>query len=101
PALSFRYEAGPCGYGLYRQILSLGHPCTVVAPSLVPSKPGGHIKTDRRDATTLASLFRVGELQAVWVPDADHEAMRELVRARQTAMQEGRRSPPFLLVFLL
>jgi len=101
PALSFCYEAGPCGYGLYRQILSLGHPCTVVAPSLVPTKPGGHIKTDRRDAITLASLFRAGELQAVWVPDADHEAMRELIRARLTAMQEVRRSRQLLLSFLL
>ena len=101
PTLNFCYEAGPCGYGLYRLILSLGHPCMVVAPSLVPTKPGGHIKTDRRDATMLASLFRAGELQRVWVPDADHEAVRELVRARQTAMQEVRRSRQLLLSFLL
>lgn len=101
PTLSFCYEAGPCGYGLYRQILSLGHACTVVAPSLVPTKPGGHIKTDRRDAKMLAALFRAGELQGVWVPDADHEAVRELVRARQTAMQEVRRSRQLLLSFLL
>jgi transposase len=101
PKLSFCYEAGPCGYGLYRQILSLGHACMVVAPSLVPTKPGAHIKTDRRDAAMLAALFRAGELQAVWVPDADHEAVRELVRARQTAMQEVRRSRQLLLSFLL
>ena len=101
PALSFCYEAGPCGYGLYRQIRSLGHPCMVVAPSLVPTPPGGHIKTDRRDATMLAALSRAGELQAVWVPDANHEAVRELVRARQTAMQEVRRSRQLLLSFLL
>ena len=101
PELSFCYEAGPCGYGLYRQILSLGHPCRVVAPSLVPTRPGGHIKTDRRDAKMLAALFRAGELQGVWVPDADHEAVRELVRARQTAMQEVRRSRQLLLSFLL
>jgi transposase len=88
PVLNFCYEAGPCGYGLHRQIPSLGHVCTVVAPSLVPTKPGGHVKTDRRDAIMLASLFRAGELQSVWVPDADHEAMREPVRGRQTAMQE-------------
>ena len=100
-ALSFCYEAGPCGYGLYRQLLSLGHRCIVVAPSLVPTKPGGHIKTDRRDATTLAGLFRAGELQGVWVPDPDHEAMRELIRGRQTAMQEVRRSRQLLLSFLL
>jgi transposase len=101
PKLSFCYEAGPCGYGLYRQILSLGHACMVVAPSLVPTKPGAHIKTDRRDAAMLAALFRAGELQAVWVPDADHEAVRELVRARQTAMQEVRRSRQLLLSSLL
>lgn len=78
---------------------SLGYPCMVVAPSLVPTKPGGHIKTDRRDAKMLAALFRAGELQSVWVPDAEHEAMRELVRARQTAMQEVRRSRQLLLFF--
>jgi len=101
PVLSFCYEAGPCGYGLYRQILGLGHSCLVVAPSLIPTKPGGHIKTDRRDATMLASLFRAGELQGVWVPDAEHEAMRELMRGRQTAMQEVRRSRQLVLSFLL
>jgi transposase len=99
--LRFCYEAGPCDYGLYRQIRSLGHACIVVAPSLVPTKPGGHIKTDRRDAAMLAALFRAGELQAVWVPDADHEAVRELVRARQTAMQEVRGSHKLLWSFLL
>ena len=77
------------------------HPCLVVAPSLIPTKPGGHIKTDRRDATVLASLFRAGELQGVWVPDAEHEAMRELIRGRQTAMQEVRRSRQLVLSFLL
>ena len=97
PVLSFCYEAGPCGYGLHRQILSLGHSCMVVAPSLVPTRPGGHVKTDQRDAAMLATLFRAGELQGVWVPDADHEAMRELARARQTAMQEVRRSRQLLL----
>ena len=102
PVLSFCYEAGPCGYGLYRQILGLGQPSRlVVAPSLIPTKPGGHIKTDRRDATVLASLFRAGELQGVWVPDAEHEAMRELIRGRQTAMQEVRRSRQLVLSFLL
>ena len=76
--LAFCYEAGPTGYGLYRQIQALGHHCQVVAPSMVPVRPGGHIKTDRRDATTLAALFRAGELAAIWVPDAAHEAMRDL-----------------------
>ena len=61
------HEAGPCGYGLHRQITALGHDCTVVAPSLVPRKPGDRIKTDRRDALTLARLPRAGELTAVWI----------------------------------
>lgn len=81
--LAFCYEAGPCGYGLDRQITMAGHECVVVAPSLVPTRPGDHVKTDCRDATTLASLFRSGELTPVWVPDDAHEAMRDLCRARQ------------------
>ena len=80
--LQFCYEAGPCGYGLYRLLSGLGHDCTVVAPSLIPKKPGDRVKTNRRDATTLARLHRAGELTSVWVPDAAHEAMRDLVRAR-------------------
>ena len=76
-SLSFCYEAGPCGYGLQRQLEGLGHACMVVAPSLIPSKPGDRVKTDRRDALSLAKLHRAGELTAVWVPDAAHEAMRE------------------------
>ena len=76
--LSFCYEAGPCGYGLYRQITALGHECVVVAPSLVPTRPGDRVKTDRRDAVTQASLLRSGELTPVWVPDDAHEAMRDL-----------------------
>lgn len=101
PRLAFCYEAGPTGYGLYRQVQALGHPCQVVAPSMVPVRPGGHIKTDRRDATTLAALFRAGELTAIWVPDAAHEAMRDLVRARQTATDGVRRARQQLLSFLL
>jgi transposase len=80
--LHFCYEAGPTGYGLYRQIRELGHDCTVVAPSLIPKKRGERIKTNRRDAVPLARLLRAGELTAVWVPDATHEAVRDLVRAR-------------------
>jgi hypothetical protein len=67
--LAFCYEAGPCGYGLHRQVTILGHDCVVVAPSLVPTRPGDNVKTDRRDAKTLAALFRSGELTPVWVPD--------------------------------
>jgi len=81
--LEFVYEAGPCGYGLYRQILAGGHACRVVAPSLIPRKAGDRIKTDRRDALALARLARAGELTAVWVPDAEQEAMRDLTRARE------------------
>jgi transposase len=85
--LRFCYEAGPCGYGLHRQITNLGHECAVVAPSLIPMKAGDRIKTDRRDAVMLAKLHRAGELTAVWVPDAAHEAMRDLIRARATAVR--------------
>ena len=99
--LVFCYEAGPIGYALYRQVRSLGYECQVVAPSMVPTRPGGHIKTDRRDATTLAALFRAGELTPVWVPDAAHEAMRDLVRARHAAMEGVRRARQQLLSFLL
>lgn len=79
--LHFCYEAGPTGYGLYRQLTTLGHHCTVVAPSLIPRKPGDRVKTNRRDALQLARLLRAGELTAVWGPDEAHEAMRDLVRA--------------------
>jgi transposase len=81
--LTFCYEAGPTGYGLYRLLKSLGHECLVVAPSLVPKKAGDRVKTNRRDAVSLAKLLRAGELTAVWVPDERHEAMRDLSRARQ------------------
>jgi hypothetical protein len=80
--LTFCYEAGPTGYGLYRLIESLGHTCIVAAPSLIPKKAGERVKTNRRDAVGLARLLRAGELTAVWVPDGRHEAMRELTRAR-------------------
>jgi hypothetical protein len=83
--LSFCYEAGPCGYRLHRLLTGRGRSCVVVAPSLIPMKPGDRIKTDRRDAMMLAKLHRAGELTAIWIPDAAHEAMRDLVRARATA----------------
>ena len=95
------YEAGPTGYGLYRQVRALGHDCTVVAPSLIPRKPGERVKTNRRDAVTLARLFRAGELTSVWVPDAVHEAVRDLVRAREAASQDFRKKRQQLLSFLL
>src|SRR5512132_3174633 len=81
--LHFCYEAGPTGYGLHRQIVALGHPCMVVAPSLIPKRPGDRVKTNRRDAVTLAKLLRAGELTAAWVPDPMHEAIRDLGRAKR------------------
>jgi len=81
--LLFVYEAGPCGYGVYRQIVAMGHDCEVVAPSLIPRKAGERVKTDRRDALALARLSRSGELTAVWVPEPEQEAMRDLTRARE------------------
>lgn len=86
--LLFCYEAGPCGYGLYRQLLGLGHDCHVVAPSLIPKKPGEQVKTDRRDASKLARHLRGGDLTAVWVPDEEQEAMRDLTRARGDMKQQ-------------
>lgn len=99
--LHFCYEAGPTGYGLYRLIVSLGHSCTVVAPSLIPRKPSDRVKTNRRDATTLARLLRAGELTAVWVPDPAHEAMRNLVRARTAAVETVRVHKQQVGAFLL
>jgi transposase len=89
--LHFCYEAGPTGYGLYRQIVALGHECIVVAPSLIPRRSGERVKTNRRDAQSLARLLRAGELTAVWVPDETHEAVRDLVRTRAMAVEDYRR----------
>jgi transposase len=99
--LHFCYEAGPTGYGLYRQIQALAHTCLVVAPALIPKRPGERVKTNRRDAVTLARLHRAGELTGVWVPDAAHEAVRDLVRAREAAADDLRRKRQQLLSFLL
>jgi len=99
--LNFCYEAGPCGYGLHRQLTGLGHDCIVVAPSLIPMKAGDRVKTDRRDAVMLAKLHRAGELTAVWVPDGAHEAMRDLIRARATAVRVLGKARQHLQGFLL
>ncbi len=99
--LSFCYEAGPCGYGVHRRLSSLGQACSVVAPSLIPSRPGDRVKTNRRDATPLARLHRAGELTPVWVPDAAHEAMRDVVRARATARRVLGKARQHLQGFLL
>jgi len=95
------YEAGPCGYVLYWQLTELGIACEVVAPTLVPTKPGDRVKTDRRDAEKLARCHRSGDLTAVWVPDAEHEALRDLVRARHAAKDDQRRARNRLQKFLL
>jgi len=99
--LSFCYEAGPTGYGLYRQISQLGHDCIVAAPSLIPKKAGDLVKTNRRDALGMVTQFRAGELTAVWVPDPRHEAMRDLTRARGTAVEDLRRKRQHISSFLL
>ena len=99
--LRFCYEAGPCGYGIQRQLSEAGHECVVVAPSLIPRKPGDRVKTDRRDAINLAKLHRAGELSSVWVPDPAHEAIRDLVRARLAAVRVLRQARQQLSGFLL
>jgi len=95
------YEAGPTGYVLYWQLTAIGVPCQVVAPSLVPVKAGDRVKTDRRDAAKLARSYRAGDLTPVWVPDAAHEALRDLVRAREDAKQDQHRARHRLSKFLL
>ena len=95
------YEAGPTGYVLYWQLTQLGVACEVIAPSLVPSKAGDRVKTDRRDAEKLARSYRSGDLTPVWVPDAAHEALRDLVRARLAAKRDQLRHRHRLQKFLL
>jgi transposase len=95
------YEAGPTGYVLYWQLTTLGVDCQVVAPTLVPTKAGDRVKTDRRDAEKLARCHRAGDLTAVWVPDAAHEALRDLVRAREAAKKDQLRAKHRLSKFLL
>ena len=99
--LDFCYEASGCGYGIHRQLTALGHKCIVVAPSMIPRKPGERIKTDRRDSEKLAILHRSGDLTPVWVPDTTHEALRDLVRARVDASMHLMRARQQLLAFLL
>jgi transposase len=99
--LRVAYEAGPCGYGVHRHLTGKGIDCVVVAPSLIPRRPGGRVKTDRRDAVTLARLHRAGELTPVWVPDPEHEAMRDLVRARADMVDALRKARQRLSGFLL
>jgi transposase len=86
--LHFVYEAGPCGYWIYRLLTSLGHCCYVVAPSLIPKKPGDKVKTDKRDALKLTKLLKDEELTPIYVPEPEDEAIRDLSRARETAMKD-------------
>jgi transposase len=95
------YEAGPTGYVLYWQLTQLGVACEVIAPSLIPTKAGDRVKTDRRDAEKLARCYRAGELTPVWVPDAEHEALRDLVRAREAAKKDQLKCRHRLGKFLL
>jgi transposase len=95
------YEAGPCGYTLYWQLTRAGISCVVIAPTLIPVKTGDRVKTDRRDAEKLARSFRSGDLTPVWVPDAAHEALRDLVRAREAAKKDQLRARHRLQKFLL
>ena len=95
------YEAGPTGYGLYWQLVKLGLACEVIAPTLIPTKPGERIKTDRRDAAKLARCHRSGDLTPVWVPDKDHEALRDLVRQREAAVKDRHRARQRFGKFLL
>jgi len=95
------YEAGPCGYGLYWQLSELGIECDVVAPTLIPVKTGDRVKTDRRDAEKLARLLRSGDLTAIWVPDVEQQALRDLVRARHAAKRDQLRHRNRLGKFLL
>jgi transposase len=99
--VEFIYEAGPCGYEIYRGLSARGLACRVVAPSLIPRRPGDRVKNDHRDAISLARLARAGELTAVWVPDPVHEAMRDLVRARHAANRDRTRARQRVQSFLL
>lgn len=103
PASSLRvcYEAGPCGYGIYRQLRALGIACDVIAPTLMPKRPGDRVKTDKRDAKNLARAHRNGDLVAVWVPDEATEALRVLRRHRDAAKEMERRARQQLSQFLL
>lgn len=100
-ALVFTYEAGPCGYWLYRYLTRKGLACSVVAPSLIPRKAGDRVKTDRRDAVTLARLLRRGDLTSIYVPQVQDEAIRDLRRAREDTLEDLKTAKHRLKAFLL
>ena len=95
------YEAGPCGYVLYRDLASQAVRCDVVAPTLIPQRPGDRVKTDRRDAKRLVEFLRAGQLTPAWVPDEAHEAFRDLIRCREAAVSDQTRTRNRLGKFLL
>ena len=99
--VTFVYEAGPCGYELQRQIATMGHKCVIIAPSLIPTKPGDRVKTDRRDAEKLARLYRAGELTEIRIPTREEEAARDLLRTREDALSDRLRAQHRLAKFLL
>lgn len=99
--LHLAYEAGPCGYEIYRHLTGKGYDCIVVAPSMIPRQSGNRIKTDRRDAQMLARLHRAGELTSVYVPALEDEAVRDLTRAREDAKSLERKAKQRILAFLL
>jgi len=99
--LIFVYEAGPCGYEIYRQIARMGYRCAIVAPGLIPTRPTDRVKTDRRDAEKLARLYRAGELTEIRIPTCEEEAARDLVRAREDVLADRLRARHRLSKFLL
>jgi transposase len=101
PQLVFVYEAGPCGDWLYRYLMNKGYVCWVVAPSLIPTKAGDRVKTDRRDAMQLARLMRAGDLTPVYVPAVDDAALRDLSRARDETLRDRKAAKLRRKAFLL
>jgi transposase len=99
--VEFVYEAGPCGFELQRQLTGLNQRCVVIAPSLIPVRPGDRVKTDRRDAEKLARLYRAGELTPIHIPTEGWEAARDLVRSREDALEDWLRARNRLNKFLL
>jgi transposase len=100
-ALSCCYEAGPCGFEVHRQLTGMGIACEVIAPALIPVRAGDRVKTDRRDATKLARLFRAGELTTITVPTAEQEAVRDVVRLRENIRKDLTAARSRLQHFLL
>jgi transposase len=99
--LQFVYEAGPCGYQIFRYLQSKNISCSVVAPSMIPRRSGDRIKTDRRDAINLVRLFRAGELTSIYVPSAEDEALRDLIRCRDDVRRFEKKARQRLLAFML